>query len=831
MDIAILDRCRVLFNIGLLMAASAGAATVWTGPAITFTQGTGSGSVDQITPDVGITRAQTKGLYNAATESGFTAEVSPAGTEWAFGQLADYASLTYTDWEDMFGGSAGGGPPSTVGKPCVVHLIADDIYLSLTLTSWGSRGAGGFSYVRSTPANLLPVIITQPQSQTVATHSTVTFFVVSSNVTTYQWQTNMVDLPGATNSSLTLSNVVVEDSATYRVIVGNIVGTIPSSNAVLQVLTLLPPVITLQPQSQTVITNSTVSFSVAVSDMAAFQWQSNTVNIFGATNASLSLSNVVIGNSGDYRVVITNASGSVTSSVAALLVGYPVSITKQPINVDVTAGTPVTFQVEAAGSPAPQYEWLLNDASLPGQTAPVLALGAATTNIAGTYSVIVSNAFGPQTSSNAVLTVEPLASIIREKLALLTSPAGSGSVVPNLNGKSLIVAHSYTVKAVAGKGQAFTNWSGIVQSDSPSLTFVMPSISNATLVANFIPSPFASNGVAGAYSGLFWDTNHLSNGTSGWFSATVADNGVMAGQVKSEGVSTAFSTILQADGSATFEWQRHDQSPLVLKLQVDLTGLETLTGAVSDASNTFNAQLTACRAGFSASNRATDYKGYYTWAMPGAPGNGPAGYSYGTATIALTGGVRLSLFFGDGATASASGSLSTNGQMPLYVSLYGGKGSLLSWLSFTNSSSSLSTNGAYWFKDRVTRGSDPNGFTLTNQFIWMGAFPAAHLGTNALNAAGVSVQLSGANLTNSITKAIALNVNGIGGSSGNVVVTISDSAGVFTGLGAGMFTGLFEDAMSGSTIRFNGAVLHQLPAGCGFFTSGGLSGAVYIEPQ
>ena len=257
----------------------------------------------------------------------------------------------------------------------------------------------------------------------------------------------------------------------------------------------------------------------------------------------------------------------------------------------------------------------MNHAKLPGQTNTTLALGAATTNLDGAYSVTVSNVFGAQTSSNAVLTVDPLTSAIKEKLAVLINPAKAGSVSPNLNGKSLLVSHAYTITAVAGKGHAFANWTGLVQSDDPSVTFVMPDISNATLTANFIPSPFASNGVAGAYAGLFLDTNNPSNDTSGYFAATVAGGGIISGQVKIAGVSTGFSTTLRADGSATLELKRAKQSSLVLTLQIDLSGLETITGAVSDTNDTFNAALTAFRAGFGASHPATGYEGYYAWAM------------------------------------------------------------------------------------------------------------------------------------------------------------------------------------------------------------------------
>ena len=78
--------------------------------------------------------------------------LSPAGTEWAYGTTASYASLTYKDWETWTGGQ-GGGPPSTVGQNAVLHLLSGNIYIDIKFTSWGGSG-GGFAYVRSTPPPL-----------------------------------------------------------------------------------------------------------------------------------------------------------------------------------------------------------------------------------------------------------------------------------------------------------------------------------------------------------------------------------------------------------------------------------------------------------------------------------------------------------------------------------------------------------------------------------------------------------------------------------------------------------------------------------------------------
>ena len=131
------------------------AATVWNGPIITFSNAPGSNPAlpanqDRMTPNVWITRGSTEGIYNIAKENNFTKFFSPADTAWAFGALSNYASLTYTDWEDWFGGPIAGGPIVTVGKPAVVHLISDDIYLSIDFTFWGVRNSS-FAYQRSSP--------------------------------------------------------------------------------------------------------------------------------------------------------------------------------------------------------------------------------------------------------------------------------------------------------------------------------------------------------------------------------------------------------------------------------------------------------------------------------------------------------------------------------------------------------------------------------------------------------------------------------------------------------------------------------------------------------
>jgi hypothetical protein len=195
---------------------SAAAATIWNGPTITFSKADSADPTlavnqDQITSNVWLTRGSGAGLYNAKTETFYMHNLSPADTEWSYGQLADYASLTYTNWESMFGGVSGGGPSSTLNKDAVLHLKTDDIYLSIKLMTWSNghlEPGGGFSYVRSTPGGTqFPPPPPTLRSMTVLGNGSFRF--------------SFADIPGytftvlgTTNIELALSNWAVLGSAT-----------------------------------------------------------------------------------------------------------------------------------------------------------------------------------------------------------------------------------------------------------------------------------------------------------------------------------------------------------------------------------------------------------------------------------------------------------------------------------------------------------------------------------------------------------------------------------------------------------------------------------------
>ena len=95
-----------------------------------------------------------------------------------------------------------------------------------------------------------------------------------------------------------------------------------------------PPSITVQPLTQTLLEGGTISLSVGTAGLKplVFQWQSNSVDILNATNQGYSIASASTNDSGLYRVIVSNALGSVTST--------QVQVTVNPL-VRSTAMTPL----------------------------------------------------------------------------------------------------------------------------------------------------------------------------------------------------------------------------------------------------------------------------------------------------------------------------------------------------------------------------------------------------------------------------------------------------------------------------------------------------------
>jgi hypothetical protein len=169
------------------------------------------------------------------------------------------------------------------------------------------------------------------------------------------------------------------------------------------------PSIVIGPVSLTVTQGQTAAFSVTADGTVPlnYQWYFNTSTLLsGQTASNFSIANAQAANAGAYSVRVSNAGGNITSTQATLTVLLPPAITTQPQSQTVTESNNVTFTVVATGTPTLLYQWYFNtNTPLADKTNASLNLTSVTTNDAGKYSVVVSNAFGSTNSALATLTV------------------------------------------------------------------------------------------------------------------------------------------------------------------------------------------------------------------------------------------------------------------------------------------------------------------------------------------------------------------------------------------------------------------------------------------
>lgn len=111
------------------------------------------------------------------------------------------------------------------------------------------------------------------------------------------------------------------------------------------------PVIVTNPVSQLVQLGGTADFSVSATGDAPlnYQWRKESVELPGATDSVLTIPNAQVTDAGYYDVVITNDSGSATSTVAALTVNTAVPDSFNPISDPVADSIGGPFVIQPDG--------------------------------------------------------------------------------------------------------------------------------------------------------------------------------------------------------------------------------------------------------------------------------------------------------------------------------------------------------------------------------------------------------------------------------------------------------------------------------------------------
>ena len=412
-----------------------------------------------------------------------------------------------------------------------------------------------------------------------------------------------------------------------------------------------------------------------------------------------------------------------------------------------------------------------------------------------------------------------------EKSHLILQINGDGKITGQANNAYLELNKVYTVKAVPVGNWVFTNWTStnslIATPNSASLSFLMSS--NLILQANFVTNPFTA--LAGVYDGLFSPTNGVTEASSGFFTATlpVSGRGDYSAKILLDGGSYPFSGTFDVSLHVEKTVTRSGKTPLMVFLQ--LTN-DQIIGSVIN--NTTSAELRADRAFNAKSNPATNYAGRYTLIIPpgnSAPTNEPGGYGYAILTNNPAGHVALSGCLGDGVAFSQSVPVATNGNIPLYASLYTRQGSLQGWLTLTNNPKTVLGTNLTWIKISSRAGTlYAGGFTNTNITILGSLYIPPQAGMGALT-----------NLTNG-----TLIINGTPAYSNLAVVgdkLINNGPGDLTGVitrGTGVLTVTFRP--TGAGIVGKGVVLQDSTStnatnAAGWFLETDQSGSFLLQQQ
>ena len=189
---------------------------------------------------------------------------------------------------------------------------------------------------------------------------------------------------------------------------------LPLSEAVAQVGP--PPVIVVQPLSQSIMINGDVTFEVVAASgtTMTYRWYHDGARISGARARTYTIRNVDPSDEGLYSVLVINAGGSVMSSNAVLTVLVPPRITTEPQSQTVTVGQSASFSVVATGTGPLDHQWSLDGSAIPGATESILTLADVQPADSGSYTVVVTNLVGSVTSAVAALTVNVPLSITTE---------------------------------------------------------------------------------------------------------------------------------------------------------------------------------------------------------------------------------------------------------------------------------------------------------------------------------------------------------------------------------------------------------------------------------
>ncbi len=440
-----------------------------------------------------------------------------------------------------------------------------------------------------------------------------------------------------------------------------------------------------------------------------------------------------------------------------------------------------------------------------------------------------------ESGGNPVLLVSPAIASgtnISASIAMI-SVSGDGTISPIP--KELSVGKTYTLTATPASGWVFNGWqttgltennkgvspaglAGTAEASGNVLKFT-PGASS-TIVASFVraavANPFSS--YQGVYNGLFYNTNEMSPGSSGFFKLTLSGNGSYSGNVLLGANTYTFASKFPSTGSSQVQAKLSGRVPLTLNLQLFSTnGTGAISGDVTQAGWAVSSSLWADLAQTWTGKNHSPWAGTYTVSLPWNATMPLAGDSYATVTVLGSGILSAVGGLADGSTFNQTVPVSKEGSWPLFA-VSTAKDVILGWVSVTTNGP-VSTN-LLWSKG-ANKGLYSEGFTNEQVQLIGSPYKAADL---PLDLADPAVFLSGGGLTMILTNPVVLeHKSKTSYVSANVTLQIQAASGSF----GGWFTN------NGKRESMSGVILQNTNSACGYFLGkdASESGEVLLQSQ
>ncbi|PWU11411.1 MAG: hypothetical protein C5B50_23380 [Verrucomicrobia bacterium] len=515
------------------------------------------------------------------------------------------------------------------------------------------------------------LIVSQPTDQTVAQGNDAIFTVGASGTPPvgYQWKHDGTNIAGATSSSLVLTNVQSSQAGTYAVVVTNASASIPSANAVLNVV--VPPTITSSPSDQTVSVGDNVSFNVAASGTPplAYLWQHDGTNLAGAFGTTLTLSNVQPCQAGTYDAVVTNLAGSAQSDSAMLTVcDVPVVVSLSSNTNPSIFGQMVTFTANVtscAGTPTGMVTFKDGGTSLGSR--PLNGSGQASFNTASlsvaphsiTAAYYGDGCFLPNSSSVVTQTVNQCATTV--DLSSSANPAPFGTWVTFTATPSAIPPGSGTATGtVIFSSGTNTLGTGTLSSGQATYTTSGLPVGSDPITANYV-GDVNFLGSSGAMTQQVTKASTTASVSSSLDPSIRGDSVVFSASVSvvAPGSGTPAGTVIFMDGASPFGTNFLDAGTTSWT-NADLSaGIHSISAVYSGTSNFYG----CASAGLGQVVHQTSNSVSSATTLAASPSSPYFGQAVTlSATVSGTNGTPTgTIVFSDGATALSTNTLAADG--------------------------------------------------------------------------------------------------------------------------------------------------------------------------